>query len=68
MPHDPLPEVAAFQAFLTGRVWVFGDIELSATLNAAAFYQRAGYGEQGIVVHRLPTGMELQCIRMTKSL
>jgi putative transposase len=25
MPHDPLPEVAAFQAFLTGRVWVFGD-------------------------------------------
>jgi DNA replication protein DnaC len=25
MPHDPLPEVAAFQVFLTGRVWVFGD-------------------------------------------
>jgi hypothetical protein len=26
MPYDPLPEVAAFQLFLTGRVWVFGDI------------------------------------------
>ncbi len=27
MPDDPLPEVAAFQAFLTGRVWVFGDTQ-----------------------------------------
>ena len=25
MPEKPLPEVAAFQVFLTGRVWVFGD-------------------------------------------
>ena len=57
-------------AELEGQARAYGlrKLELSATLNAAAFYQRAGYGEQGIVVHRLPTGMELQCIRMTKSL
>ena len=28
MPDKPLPEVAAFQVFLTGRVWVFGDTEV----------------------------------------
>jgi len=25
MPEKPLPEVAGFQVFLTGRVYVFGD-------------------------------------------
>ncbi len=26
MPQKPLPEVAGFQVFLSGRVWVFGDM------------------------------------------
>ncbi len=26
MPENHLPEVAGFQVFLSGRVWVFGDI------------------------------------------
>jgi putative acetyltransferase len=43
-------------------------LELSATLNAANFYERAGYARQHVVVHRLPTGIELQCIRMRKRL
>ena len=29
MPDKPLPEVAAFQLFLSGRVWVFGDMVTS---------------------------------------
>jgi hypothetical protein len=37
MPHGPLPEVAAFQAFLTGRVWVFGDrAMLAGSLTSAS--------------------------------
>jgi hypothetical protein len=36
MPHDPLPEVAAFQAFLTGRIWVFGDTKRTAALPAGS--------------------------------
>ena len=43
-------------------------LELSATLNAADFYERAGYVRQRIAVHQLPTGVELQCIRMSKRL
>ena len=43
-------------------------LELSATLNAANFYERAGYARQQVAVHRLPTGVELQCIRMSKRL
>ena len=43
-------------------------LELSATLNAADFYERAGYARQHVAVHRLPTGLELQCIRMSKRL
>jgi len=27
MPGWPLPEVAAFQVFRRGRIWVFGDID-----------------------------------------
>jgi putative acetyltransferase len=45
-----------------------GKLGLSATLNAAAFYERAGYVQHDVVIHRLPTGVELQCIRMTKAL
>jgi GNAT superfamily N-acetyltransferase len=43
-------------------------LELSATLNAAEFYERAGYRQRQAAVHRLPTGEELQCIRMSKRL
>jgi GNAT superfamily N-acetyltransferase len=43
-------------------------LELSATLNAADFYERAGYARQRDAIHQLPTGIELQCIRMSKRL
>jgi GNAT superfamily N-acetyltransferase len=43
-------------------------LELSATLNAAHFYEQAGYAERHVAVHRLPTGVELRCIRMSKQL
>jgi GNAT superfamily N-acetyltransferase len=43
-------------------------LHLSATLNAAPFYERAGYVEEGPAVHRLPTGVELQCLRMSREL
>lgn len=45
-----------------------GTLELSATLNAATFYERAGYARRHPAVHRLPTGVELECIRMRKEL
>lgn len=41
---------------------------LSATLNAVPFYESAGYVGEGDTVHRLPTGTELQCLRMSKEL
>ena len=41
---------------------------LSATLNAVRFYESAEYVEEGPIVHRLPTGVELQCLRMSKEL
>jgi GNAT superfamily N-acetyltransferase len=50
------------------RAWGLGKLELSATLNAAGFYQRAGYYQHDVILHRLPTGVELHCIRMAKSL
>jgi GNAT superfamily N-acetyltransferase len=50
------------------RVRGISRLELSATLNAAQFYERAGYARDHPTVHRLPTGVELQCIRMTKEL
>ena len=43
-------------------------LHLSSTLNAVRFYERAGYVGEGPVVHRLPTGVELQCLRMSKDL
>ncbi len=43
-------------------------LHLSATLNAVPFYERAGYAGEGSTVHRLPTGVELQCLRMSKEL
>jgi GNAT superfamily N-acetyltransferase len=41
-------------------------LHLSSTLNALAFYERSGYTREGSTVHRLPTGVELPCIRMSK--
>lgn len=41
-------------------------VQLSATLNAVVFYERAGYMQCGAAAHRLPTGVELPCVRMTK--
>jgi GNAT superfamily N-acetyltransferase len=43
-------------------------LELSATLNAVPFYTQAGYAQRHVAVHRLPTGMELECVRMSKEL
>lgn len=43
-------------------------LHLSATLNAEAFYERAGYVKERATVHRLPNGVELQCVRMSKTL
>jgi GNAT superfamily N-acetyltransferase len=43
-------------------------LRLSATLNARPFYESAGYVRQGAARHRLPTGVELECVRMAKEL
>lgn len=43
-------------------------IEVSATLNAVGFYERNGYSRRRVAVHRMPTGLELQCVRMAKAL
>jgi GNAT superfamily N-acetyltransferase len=43
-------------------------LELSATLNAVSFYAQAGYTRRHVAVHRLPTGVELECVRMGKEL
>ena len=43
-------------------------LHLSATLNAVPFYRRAGYVAEGATVHRLQTGIELRCLRMSKEL
>jgi len=43
-------------------------LQLSATLNSVPFYRRAGYVEEGSTEHRLPSGVELPCVRMSKEL
>jgi GNAT superfamily N-acetyltransferase len=43
-------------------------LRLSATLNAAPFYEKLGYGQQEASTNRLPTGIELPCVVMTKDL
>jgi putative acetyltransferase len=43
-------------------------LELSATLNAVPFYAQAGYTRRHVAVHRLPTGVQLECVRMDKQL
>ena len=43
-------------------------IDLHATRNAVTFYERIGYERRGDTVNRLPTGVELPCVAMTKRL
>ncbi len=43
-------------------------LTLSATLNAVPFYESEGFAGESPVVHRLPTGVELPCLRMSKDL
>ena len=43
-------------------------VELSATLNAVGFYERAGYSRQRAVTNRTLTGVELDLVRMAKTL
>lgn len=43
-------------------------INLNATLNAVGFYTRLGYENCGRGQNRLPTGVELPCVMMRKSL
>jgi putative acetyltransferase len=43
------------------------EIRLNATLNAVGFYESLGYTSEGESVNRLPTGIELPCVAMSKS-
>ena len=43
-------------------------LELSATLNAVPFYAQAGYTRRHVALHRLPAGVDLECVRMGKEL
>jgi putative acetyltransferase len=52
------------QARATGHAVV----RLNATLNAESFYTRLGYRRLGPATHRVGNDVELQCIRMEKTL
>jgi len=52
------------QARATGHAVV----RLNATLNAETFYARLGYRRLGLATHRVGNGVELECIRMEKTL
>ena len=43
-------------------------LQLSSTLNAVGFYERAGYSRLHDSKHSLPNGMELSCVYMEKAL
>ncbi len=43
-------------------------LHLNSTLNALPFYERLGYVPRKTASNRLPTGVELPCILMTKHL
>lgn len=43
-------------------------LRLNATLNAVPFYERLGYTSNGTSSNRLPSGIELPCIVMSKPL
>jgi len=44
------------------------ELRLNASLNAATFYQRAGYVAQEASKYRLLTGVEIACIPMVKAI
>jgi diguanylate cyclase (GGDEF)-like protein len=43
-------------------------LHLNSTLNAVPFYESLGYLQEGLSSNRLPTGVELPCVVMTKDL
>ena len=43
-------------------------LKLPSTLNAVAFYQRAGFEGQARTEHELPDGTRLACVKMQKLL
>lgn len=43
-------------------------LHLCASLNAVGFYERAGFARGELTAHRLPGGVEIACVRMTKGL
>jgi N-acetylglutamate synthase-like GNAT family acetyltransferase len=43
-------------------------LHLCASLNAVSFYERAGFARGELTAHRLPGGVEIACVRMTKAL
>lgn len=45
-----------------------GHLELNASLNAEAFYSRHGYTSIGRGTHRLNSGLEMECIKMRKTI
>lgn len=44
------------------------ELRLNATLNAVPFYERLGYSSSGASSNRLPSGIELPCVAMSKKL
>jgi GNAT superfamily N-acetyltransferase len=48
----------------SGVTW----LHLCSTLNAVGFYERKGYQARGNTVCRLPTGVNLSCVRMVNQL
>ena len=44
------------------------ELRLNASLNAAAFYQKAGYIPQAPSKYRLLTGVEIACVPMVKAI
>lgn len=43
-------------------------LHLCASLNAVPFYERAGFARAELTAHRLPGGVDIACVRMTKEL
>jgi GNAT superfamily N-acetyltransferase len=50
------------------RVLGLTALRLDASLNAVPFYERAGYERRAQTKHRLTSGVEIACVRMTKEL
>ena len=43
-------------------------LQLNSTLNAVPFYEHLGYAQGRTACNRLPTGIELPCVLMSKNL